>query len=95
MYVIWAFSLQINWTFPNQKCTYCSIAKFAGGVIVPVKKHDAIPLEDIMTLAEFMNGECKVPFVNALSILHRKLFPFFCNPHPWVAGKPLNIYCLF
>ena len=61
---------------------------------MPVKKHDAIPLEDIMWLAEFMNGECKVPFVNALSILRRKHFPFFYNPHPWVAGKPL-FYCLF
>ena len=62
---------------------------------MPVKKHDAIPLEDVQWLAEFMNGESKVPFVNALSMLRRKHFPFFYDPHPWVAGKLLNINCQF
>lgn len=69
-----------------------SIAIFTDGLIVPVKKHDAVPLDDVQWLAEFIN-ESKVPFVNALSMLCRKHLPFFYNPHPWVAGKLLNINC--
>lgn len=57
------------------------------GVILPVKGHDAIPLEDVQWLAEFMHGDPKVPFVKAIRILRRKHFPFFYDPHPWVAGK--------
>ena len=56
---------------------------------MPVKEHDAIPLEDIRWLAEFMN-DSKAPFVNALSMLRRKHFLFFYDPHPWVAGKLLT-----
>ena len=56
-------------------------------MIVPVKEHDAIPLADVQWVAELMS-ESKVPFVNALSLLRRKHFPFFYDPHPWVAGKP-------
>ena len=75
--------------------TYFFIAKFKDGAILPVKEHDAIPLEDIQWLAEFMN-DSDVPFVNALSLLCRKHLSFFYDPHPWVAGKLLiNINCQF
>ena len=90
------YHLNLNHITYNCSTLYIfSIAKFTDGVIVPVKKHDAIPLEDVQWLAEFMNGESKVPFVNALSMLRRKHFPFFYDPHPWVAGKLLNINCQF
>ena len=60
---------------------------FVEGIIVPVKAHEAIPMADVQWLAEFMDGEPKVPFINALSMLRRKHFPFFYDPHPWVAGE--------
>lgn len=54
---------------------------------MPLKGHDAIPLEDVHWLEECMNGEPKSSFLGALKILDRKHFPFFYDPHPWVAGK--------
>lgn len=56
------------------------------GVYLPVKSHDAIPLEDVQWLAEFMNGDPEVSFSHAIHILRRKNYPFFYDPHLWVAG---------
>ena len=63
---------------------------FTDGVYLPVKSHDAVPLEDVQWLAEFMNGDPKVPFSHAIHILRRKNYPFFYDPHPWVAGILTN-----
>ncbi len=60
---------------------------FTDGVVMPVKSHDAIPLEDVQWLAEFMNGDPKVPFGSAIFMLSRKHYPFFYDRHHWVAGK--------
>jgi hypothetical protein len=57
------------------------------GTILPSNNHKAIPLEDVQFLAELMNGESKMSFVNAIFILRRKNFPFSHDPHPWIEGN--------
>ena len=80
------FSLHVK-SYTGHYLLFCVLfIHLTDGVYLPVKRHDAIPLEDVQWLAEFMNGDPKVPFSHAIHILRRKNYPFFYDPHPWIAG---------
>ena len=49
-----------------------------------------MPVEDIIWLDDFINGGTK--FEQAIHILRRTHFPFFYDPHPWVAGESQYYY---
>ena len=51
----------------------------------PARLHNAIPLEDVQWLSDFMN-ENHTPFERAIHILRRTHYPFHYDPHPWVNG---------
>lgn len=56
-----------------------------GDQIHPAQHHPAVPLDDIIWLAGYMeNGHA---FVDAIKMLRRKHFPVNYEPHPWVPGK--------
>ena len=67
-----------------------SIAFFLPGRQNPIgaaRTHDAVPVEDVQWLHDFMFNQTRpVAFEDAIHILRRTHYPFQYDPHPWNPG---------
>ena len=64
------------------------------GNIYLLQAHDAIPLEDVRWLYQFMQDGRPggVVFDDAIYILRRKQFPLFNNPCSWIQGNCVDFW---